>query len=1179
MKMRPRKLKIKGLNSFIEEQTIDFSKLTERGLFGIFGPTGSGKSTILDAITLALYGEIPRNTKEFVNSEVDLLSIEYEFSICNGGEITIYVVNRSFKKGEDGIRKSKDARLYIKKAAHTIDIVEEGITNVTNEIQRILGLNADDFTRSVVLPQGKFNEFLKLTGTDRRNMLERIFGLEKYGKELTEKIKLAKNKKSREIEHIESQLKVYDNLTREQYEEQQKSYKRLVIEEEELRKELDILCKEYEKYQIIWELQQELNFYENKQKELIQRENDYLKQKEACHKAQRAEIIKPVIDETEQIQKEKIENEHQLVLFQSKLKAITEELNKLEAEYSNTLQRKNTEHPLLVQKEANLNQAIEMLEQKNSIEKERDQLRLFYSKNKEAIKENIKKEEEIKNSLLVIQKELEKVEERKHKIFVDPGYREEIYRAYEIEKAYNQLIQNEKELQDKLHLIQSQIEKLESDYKEIKRIKQEKVALFAEAENVLKTLKENCPGTRDSLFEQHKYIEELRHQHTYYQDILKQKQLKEEALKNLLIQIQSKEEEKKGLLDEKESIKEMLELQKKEIDKLQRQNMAAILAQDLKEGESCPVCGSTHHMKISFELDEALYHDMLNQEKQLTKQLQALEEKFYAVSLECSGMHKEIEQIRLEIEKMIAATENEDISNIGIKLSQEEENFKKFQAQIDIWEKDLLKAEQYVTEIKDEINLLEREEIRLNERLIKDKVQHKEISEQCVEIKTRLKDISNQYHHAKEKYKLDIIEDKIKEMREWDKLKVELEKEEKILRESLKLKEEEKEKVSNSIRQCEQENAKIKQSGIEKSKMIEQWNEQINRLSENRDPYEYREEIQNQIQILLETEEKLKNAFEIAKKEKSKLEQEEIKLNTYRQTFLKLYEEGRHKIDALLKEHDFSTLEDVIKAWMSKEKREVLENQLKTFEEEVKDVQSNLLRIQSKLKEKRISAEEWENLKQKKQAKSEELEMKTKYLAVMQEKLKIMQENLKIVLELNKKKSKLEYTFSLLDDLYKLVQGNKFVEFVASNRLKYIAREASKTLKGITRGRYAIELDGGGNFIVRDDFNGGIRRSPSTLSGGETFLTSLSLALALSSQIQLNNSSPLEFFFLDEGFGTLDSSLLDTVMTALEKLHSQQLCVGVISHVDELKNRIPVKLIVEPARQGLNGSKVRIEYS
>lgn len=99
------------------------------------------------------------------------------------------------------------------------------------------------------------------------------------------------------------------------------------------------------------------------------------------------------------------------------------------------------------------------------------------------------------------------------------------------------------------------------------------------------------------------------------------------------------------------------------------------------------------------------------------------------------------------------------------------------------------------------------------------------------------------------------------------------------------------------------------------------------------------------------------------------------------------------------------------------------------------------------------------------------------------------------------------------------------------------------------------------------------------MSGGETFLTSLALALALSSQIQLKGSSPLEFFFLDEGFGTLDSELLDTVMTSLENLRSDRLSVGIISHVEELKNRVPIKLIVDPAVPGEGGSKIKIEYS
>ena len=79
--MRPLQLKLKGINSYREEQVIDFETLTSQGLFGIFGPTGSGKSTILDAMTLALYAKLPRDTKNFINTNETTASVSFLFSI------------------------------------------------------------------------------------------------------------------------------------------------------------------------------------------------------------------------------------------------------------------------------------------------------------------------------------------------------------------------------------------------------------------------------------------------------------------------------------------------------------------------------------------------------------------------------------------------------------------------------------------------------------------------------------------------------------------------------------------------------------------------------------------------------------------------------------------------------------------------------------------------------------------------------------------------------------------------------------------------------------------------------------------------------------------------------------------------------------------------------------------
>ena len=101
------------------------------------------------------------------------------------------------------------------------------------------------------------------------------------------------------------------------------------------------------------------------------------------------------------------------------------------------------------------------------------------------------------------------------------------------------------------------------------------------------------------------------------------------------------------------------------------------------------------------------------------------------------------------------------------------------------------------------------------------------------------------------------------------------------------------------------------------------------------------------------------------------------------------------------------------------------------------------------------------------------------------------------------------------------------------------------------------------------------RQLAGSLSGGEVFLTSLALALALSSKIQLRGRYPLGFFFLDEGFGSLDAEKLDKVMSALEKLHDRDRMVGVISHVREMKERLPRYLEVVAAGEDGAGSQIR----
>jgi exonuclease SbcC len=112
-------------------------------------------------------------------------------------------------------------------------------------------------------------------------------------------------------------------------------------------------------------------------------------------------------------------------------------------------------------------------------------------------------------------------------------------------------------------------------------------------------------------------------------------------------------------------------------------------------------------------------------------------------------------------------------------------------------------------------------------------------------------------------------------------------------------------------------------------------------------------------------------------------------------------------------------------------------------------------------------------------------------------------------------------------------------------------------------------------FLVLDQDNAGERRSADTLSGGETFLASLALALELSEQVQrAAGAVNLDSLFIDEGFGTLDPETLDTVASAIESLHVGGRMVGIITHIPELTQRLPACVWVEKHAEG---SRVRQE--
>jgi exonuclease SbcC len=182
--MRPVLLDMDGFASFRDQATVDF---TDADYFALIGPTGSGKSTVIDAMTFALYGTVPRwQDKRMVMYALAPTAVRGTVRLVFDVEHERYVVARELRRAKAGgvnIRSGRLERLLDPTAIGTINDLTEVIAadgQVTAAVEKLLGLPFEHFCQCVVLPQGEFAEFLRAKGSDRREILLKLLGAGLY---------------------------------------------------------------------------------------------------------------------------------------------------------------------------------------------------------------------------------------------------------------------------------------------------------------------------------------------------------------------------------------------------------------------------------------------------------------------------------------------------------------------------------------------------------------------------------------------------------------------------------------------------------------------------------------------------------------------------------------------------------------------------------------------------------------------------------------------------------------------------------------------------------------------------------------------------------------------------------------------------------------------------------------
>ena len=208
--MKPLRLEAEGFTCYRDRQPpLDFSGLS---LFAIAGPTGAGKSSILDTILFALYGEVPRIGKqgigEFIAHGRDRMSVTLDFSVRG----VRYRVSRQVKRGRKNALSTTAMLVELPADGGPEKSLADGVKPVNEQVERLLGLDFDAFTQTVILPQGEFAKFLRSEPKDQRAILQHLLRHDIFTR-MREDAERRRIEISGELGGVERELKAFEAAT------------------------------------------------------------------------------------------------------------------------------------------------------------------------------------------------------------------------------------------------------------------------------------------------------------------------------------------------------------------------------------------------------------------------------------------------------------------------------------------------------------------------------------------------------------------------------------------------------------------------------------------------------------------------------------------------------------------------------------------------------------------------------------------------------------------------------------------------------------------------------------------------------------------------------------------------------------------------------------------------------
>lgn len=1031
--MIPKQLVLEGFYSYRERQVIDFERLMGAGIFGIFGPVGSGKSSIIEAISLVLFGESDRLNKQdkrsynMMNLKSNTLLIEFFFRTEgeNAAEYRfILTCRRNSKRFED--TGTLERRAYRREG-------EEWAPLESVNVEEIIGLNYDNFRRTMVIPQGKFLEFLELKDKERTEMLQQLFKLDRY--DLFDKTRALLAREREQVTLLEGKIA---QIPAEATEE-----------------------KAAEIRTILEQLSETLLTMARSKKQLQEAESVFVR-------------LADQIARLERLKQRLAELDGKADFFKEKRRRLERFENACHY-FADILQRRRD---LGGKKAANEERLAGMAMQRDAIEKSfaalcvtLEELRPRYE-----IREDVHhrlREMAVVADMLTHRQEMARVEAElaENQRHLDAAEQKKTEKSRHVTELRAALA----ELQRRLCTIDdlSYLQQWLSGYLALKTD-------LARLEREIQGLNDQSNGLRKeslALLASEPLFSEGRDQLHLFSD-------PDRLLADKIAAVAAR----CAQIDE-------------QIAGARTTEQLAEFARQLTEGAPCPLCGSTDHPA---PLHPDNVTDVLDRLVQTRREAQADEERYKALRLKLAGVNGKTEAVR-------------------------------------------------------------------------ESLKEKQVQHQAIVLRLEAHVAIFGFKPAPEMVDDNHVKALIEGFREGFKKKDELERQLRLAEVALDMASKERE----TLWQCRVAAENSRLAGQSRLKTQEEGLTAVSfKEYENRTP----DEVKAQKALWESSLLRLTEAFEKADRERALKEKEaqekEREHSLLKQTADTLAAE-LSQLDQMLRErldrYGFESVEEVTDLLALGLDADREKTELREYETEWMHVRSTVAELEKTASENRYDAQAHTRLKEELAALETRLQQEYSRKGQMEETLSRLSEFAAAKKELEKMLRDKQRHCEELQVLKLLFQKKGFVDFVASRYLRLICHSANERFHQLTRKQLQLELSEDNQFEVRDFLNDGRVRSVKTLSGGQKFQVAFSLALALTDHIRHLLSASQSFFFIDEGFGTLDKPSLHLVLDALQSLRRENRIVGVISHVEDMQQHTDVYLTVQNHPE--KGSQVHYSWT